>query len=258
VYQLLLRSDALDEHDVSSVQVGGCGSDAVPERLYDEFEAAFDAKLLEGYGLTEGGPMITTTPRWGVRRPGSAGLALPGVETRIVDPETRERLPRGEAGELVVASPGVATFHDRPDLDHRFEERDGGRFLRTGDLVRKDADGFHFVVGRTDDMFVVGGENLYPQEVEDRLGEHEAVDEVAVVPVPHELKGHAPVAVVVASRDVRETDLQEFAAERGPSFAIPRRVLFKESLPLTSTEKVDRDALEREAREAVGGTLGGD
>jgi acyl-CoA synthetase (AMP-forming)/AMP-acid ligase II len=256
IYRLLLRSDALDTHDVSSVRAGGCGSDAVPERLYDDFEAAFGAPLLEGYGLTEGGPMVTTSPRWGVRRRGSAGLALPGVDTRVVDPETREQLPPDEVGELVVASPGVAEFHDRPDLDSRFEERDGKRFLLTGDLVRKDQDGFHFVVGRTDDMFVVGGENLYPVDVEDLLERHESVADAAVVAVPHEVKGKAPVAFVVAADAVTETELQEFAAERGPRYAVPRRVLFWESLPLTSTEKVDRDALEREAREAVGGTLG--
>lgn len=256
IYRLLLRSDALDAHDVSSVRAGGCGSDAVPESLYDDFEAAFGAPLLEGYGLTEGGPMVTTSPRWGVRRRGSAGLALPGVDTRVVDPDTREPLPPDRVGELVVASPGVAEFHERPDLDSRFEERDGKRFLRTGDLVRKDEDGFHFIVGRTDDMFVVGGENLYPVDVEDLLGTHESVDDVAVVAVPHEVKGNAPVAFVVASDAVTEAELQDFAAEHGPRYAVPRRVLFRQSLPLTSTEKVDRDTLEREAREAVGGTLG--
>ena len=257
IYTALVNAEgALESHDVSSVRVGGCGSDTVPEQPYDRFEEAFGAKLLEGYGLTEGGPMVTTSPRWGVRKRGAAGIPLPGVDTRVVDPETGAELPPGEVGELLVASPGVVSYHERPELtEERFERRDGKRFLHTGDLVKVDDDDYHYIVGRTDDMFVVGGENVYPKEVESVLEGHDAVVEAVVVPVSHEVKGSAPVAFVVAGSEVSTERLRDYALERGPAYAHPRRVYFVDEIPLTSTEKVDRKALETEARNRIDGPL---
>lgn len=254
IYHYLVEADAaLDDYDVSSVEAGSTGSDTVPDPLYDEFEARFGAPLTEGYGLTEGGPMITMTPRWGVKKRGSAGIPLPEVDARIVDPETGEELPPGEAGELLVASPGVARYHDLPDVNaERFAERDGKRFLHTGDVVWRDEDDYHYVVGRLDDMLVVGGENVYPVTVENRLAEHDAVSEAVVVSVPHEVKSEVPVAFVVPDGDVTEADLRQFAIERGPAYAHPRRVFFVDAFPLSGTEKVDRGALESRARRTLG------
>lgn len=255
IYELLVRSTALDDYDVSSIAAAGCGSDNVPERLYSTFQSAFDAPILEGYGLTEGGPMVTSSPRWGVRRKGAAGLALPGVDTRIVDPDSREEVPTGEKGELIVASPGVASYHNRPDLADRFEAREGKRFISTGDLARKDSDGFHFIIGRIDSMFIVGGENVYPAEIESLLETHPAVDQAAVVPVPHEFKGSAPVAFVVPNTEISEKELISYYLDRGPAYSHPRRVFLVNSFPLTSTDKLDRTILEEEAHKRVGGSL---
>lgn len=254
IYHYLVEAeDALAAHDVSSVEVGSIGSDVVPSSLYDEFEATFGAPLTEGYGLTEGGPMITMTPRWGPKKRESAGIPLPEVDARIVDSETGEELPAGETGELVVASPGVARYHDLPGVSaKRFTERDGRRFLHTGDVVRRDEDGYHYVVGRLDDMIVVGGENVYPVSIEERLGHHDAVTNAVVVPVPHRVKGEVPVAFVVPDGDATEADLKQFAIDSGTTYAHPRRVFFVDEYPLTGTEKVDREALELTARERVG------
>lgn len=254
IYHYLVEDEAaLAAHDVSSVEAGSTGSDAVPEWLYDEFEVKFGAPLTEGYGLTEGGPMITMTPRWGVKKRGSAGIPLPEVDARIVDPETGEELPAGEAGELIVASPGVARYADLPDVAaERFEERDGERFLRTGDVVWRDEDDYHYVVGRLDDMLIVGGENVYPVTVEDRLGQHDAVSDAVVVSVPHRVKSEVPVAFVIPDGDATEAGLRQFTIENGPAYAHPRRIFFVEKYPLTGTEKVDRAELEARARERVG------
>lgn len=247
---------ALATHDVSSVAVGICGGDALPTDLHDAFGAAFDAPLLENYGLSEGGPMVASTPRWGVKKRGSCGLPLPDVTVRIVDPNGTEALAPGSVGELLVTSPGMASYHDRPEVTARaFVTLDGTRFLRTGDLAQVDADGYLSIEGRVDDMFIVGGENLYPVEVETLLAAHEAVSEVVVVPVPHAVKGRAPVAFVVADGDLTGAALKQFALDRGPAYAHPRRVFFVESFPLTGTNKVDREALEHEALDRIGGSL---
>lgn len=260
MYEYLVDDDAaLATHDVSSVEVGSTGSDTVHDPLYDAFETKFGAPLTEGYGLTEGGPMVTMTPRWGVKKRGSAGIPLPEVDTRIVDPETGEELPPGEPGELLVASPGVAEYHNLPAVSaDRFEERNGTRFLSTGDLVYRDTDGYHYVLGRLDDMMIVGGENVYPASIENRLERHDAVAEAVVVPVPHEVKNEVPVAFVVASDSVTAADLKEYALEQGPAYAHPRRVFLVDDLPLTGTGKVDRDALEERARAAIDGGDTGD
>lgn len=251
MYKLLVNDEAaLAHHDVSSVEWAVSGSASLPGALIERFEATFGAPMGEAYGLTEGGPVVTLSPRWGPRKLGSSGLALPRVETAVVDPDTGEVLSPGETGELLVASPGLGRYHRPPDVDP-FERRDGRRFLHTEDLVRTDEQGYHYVVGRLDDMMVVGGENVYPAEVESLLQSHEAVEDVAVVSVPHALKGEAPVAFVVAE-GVSEDDLKGYALDRGPAYAHPRRVFFEEALPLAGTAKVDRDALEAEARERVG------
>ncbi|WP_232700753.1 class I adenylate-forming enzyme family protein [Halobacterium wangiae] len=254
IYHYLVEAeDALEVHDVSSVEVGSTGSDAVSGSLYDEFESVFGAPLTEGYGLTEGGPMITMTPRWGPKRHGSAGIPLPEVDARVVDPETGEELPPGESGELLVASPGVARYHDLPEVSaERFEERDGKRFLHTGDVMWRDEDDYHYVVGRLDDMLIVGGENIYPVTVEERLERHEAVSEAVVVPVPHRVKGEVPVAFVVPDGEVTEAELKQFAIEHGPAAAHPRHVFFVEEYPLTGTEKVARARLQARAEDRLG------
>lgn len=256
MYKLLLQSDALDQTDTSSVSWAVCGSDTVPESLHESFADGFNAPLLEAYGLTEGGPVVTMSPRWGIRKMGSAGLAIPGAKTIIVDPETNEELPAGEAGELLVSSPGVGQYYNRPDeATEAFEIRDGRRYLHTEDLVRKDDQGYHYIVGRLDDMLVVGGENVYPAEVEGTLKRHPAVDDVAVVSAPHAIKGEAPVAFVVTEQSVSEDELEQFFLDRGPAYAHPRRIFFRDRLPLTGTGKIDRDELEATARERIDGEL---
>ncbi|WP_192918654.1 class I adenylate-forming enzyme family protein [Salinigranum salinum] len=254
--RLVADASALDAHDVSSMTWASCGSAPVPASLVDSFSETFDADLLEVYGLTEGGPVVTHSPRTGSRKVGSAGVALPGVETEIVDPETGETCPPGEPGELLVASPGLGRYHDRPAATRAaFELRDGRRVLHTGDLVRKDAAGYHYVVGRLDDMLVVGGENLYPAEVEDLLLTHDAVEDVAVVAVPHAEKGEAPVAFVVRATPVSEAELKGYALDRGPAYAHPRRVFFAAELPLGGTGKIQTSKLRSIARARVDGEL---
>lgn len=258
MFKLLCNKADSAAYDLSSLEFAVCGSAPVSEELAERFTGQFGAVLLESYGLTEGGPVVSVSPRWGVTKVGSTGLALPDTETVVVDPETLEPLEPGEVGELLVSNPGVGRYHDRPDANEEaFVEKDGIEFLRTGDLARKDADGYHYIVGRIDDMMIVGGENVYPAEVEDLLLGHPGVGDAAVVAADHSVKGEAPVAFVVRrpDADVTPGELKSYAIDNGPAYAHPRRVFLVKELPLTGTEKIDRRELEDMASDRIDGAL---
>jgi len=258
MYRLLLNErELLAEHDVTSIRWAACGSAMVPPDLLEEFQATFGADISEGYGLTEGGPVVFENPRFGPRKLGSCGLPLPGCEVRVVTLDGRPA-GAGETGELWTRNPGVAKgYYKAPDLTAKKFDADG--WLHTGDLVRHDEDGYYYVLGRIDDMINVGGENVYPKEVEDTLLRHPAVREVFVVPVPHAVKGEAPVAFVVLhdGHALAEEALKQFFLSRGPAYAHPRRVLFIKAAPLGSTGKVDRAALRKRAEASLGVLKGG-
>jgi acyl-coenzyme A synthetase/AMP-(fatty) acid ligase len=141
-------------------------------------------------------------------------------------------------------------YHNRPDLEPPFTE-DG--FYVTGDVFRRDPDGFHYFVGRTDDMFVSGGENIYPADVERMLEQHPDVAQAAVVPIDDDIKGQKPAAFVIPKpgRRPSEGEVKQFALANAPAYAHPRFVWLVDALPLASTNKLDRAALQREAARRV-------
>jgi acyl-CoA synthetase (AMP-forming)/AMP-acid ligase II len=122
----------------------------------------------------------------------------------------------------------------------------------TGDVFRRDADGFHYFVGRTDDMFVSGGENIYPGEVEKMLEKHPGIHQAAVIPVPDELKGHKPIAFVVRAgnaeggAELDEQAVKSYALAHAPAYQHPRRVFFIDEMPLAGTNKIDKRLLEKQ------------
>lgn len=258
MFRLVLNQKRLlAEYDVTSLRWAACGSAMVPPDLLREFEDTFGASISEGYGLTEGGPVVFESPRFGPRKVGSCGLPLPGCEVRVVGRDGRDA-GAGQPGELWVRNPGLARgYYKAPDLTSA--KFDPAGWLHTGDLVRSDEQGYHYILGRVDDMINVGGENVYPKEVEDLLLLHPAVREAFVVPVPHAVKGEAPVAFVVLheGRSATAGELKQFFLSRGPAYAHPREVFFVQQAPLGSTGKVDRLALRARAVEAVGTLKGG-
>jgi len=258
MFRLILNEKRLlAESDVSSIRWAACGSAMVPPDLLEEFEQTFHCGISEGYGLTEGGPVVLESPRFGPRKIGSAGLPLPGCEVRVI--RTGGQAARaGEAGELWVRNPGLARgYYKAPEETAR--KFDAAGWLHTGDLVRFDGDGYYSILGRLDDMINVGGENMYPKEVEDILLTHPAVREAYVVPVAHAVKGHAPVAFVVLHDGRRATgaELKAFFLARGPAYAHPREVLIIDAAPLGSTGKVDRMTLRKLAHDSLGVLRGG-
>jgi long-chain acyl-CoA synthetase len=252
MYTLLLSHPGLERYDVRSIELLECGSAPVPAELLRSMIGQFGCEPVETYGLTEGGANLLT-PRWGLKKLGSTGLPVPDVEIRIVDPDGGERDCRpGEVGELWTRSPANALgyLRDPATTAQRFVA-DG--WLRTGDLMRRDDQGYCYFCGRVDDMISVGGENVYPKEVESVLLSHAAVRDVGVVGAAHPVKGQAPVAFVVLRPELpaTESELRRHALDHGPAYAHPRRVFFLDTLPLNATNKLDRGELERRAAELL-------
>ena len=248
MYKMMLREEAaLAAHDCSSLRFVICGSSEVPEDLLAEFSERM-APMLEAYGLTEGG-WVCINPRWGVTKQGTTGLALPEVNLRIVDPtDPNLDRPQGEMGELLIQSPAVLVrYHNRPEVT-RERLLDGG-WLRTGDMVRMDEQGYVTIIGRQDDRISCAGESIYPKEVENVLMEHPNVADVAVVARPDEIKGEVPVAFVVEREPGRSKadELKQFFLSHGAPYMHPREVHVIDEMPLTAAKKVDRLALKERA-----------
>jgi long-chain acyl-CoA synthetase len=253
IAMMLREHDLVARTDLSSVQFVRMGSAPVSQSLMTALRAALPAaKVANAYGTTEAGPVVFGPHPDGLPQPEmSVGYPHPLVTLRLVDDNGRTT----DQGTLEMKSPAVMNgYHSRPDLPPPITA-DG--FYRTGDVFRRDADGFHYFVGRTDDMFVCGGENIYPGDVERMLERHPAVAQACVVPIDDDIKGQKPVAFVVAKAGAMPDveDIKRFALANAPAYQHPRFVWFVEKVPLSSTNKIDRTALKREAAERVAASL---
>ncbi|MDB5866937.1 MAG: long-chain fatty acid--CoA ligase [Betaproteobacteria bacterium] len=238
---VLGRRDQLSHTDTSSVRTIMMGSAPSSPQLLSQLRSAFpNAEPLVVYGVTEGGPVPLGPHPEGKPRPeGSIGVPYPGTEAKLIDTTGVER----DEGELLVRNPGVLlAYHNLPEETAK-RIRDG--WYHTGDIARRDAEGFYYFIGRNDDMFVCGGENIFPIEVEQVLERHPAVHQAYVMPFEHEMKGQAPYAFVVlrAGAAATEEDLKHFALANGPAYQHPRRVFFLPQLPLAGTNKIDQKQL---------------
>ncbi len=252
ISMLMLEKSALKDTDLTSVREVSMGSALAAPLLIRQVQETFNnPKITIQYGVTEGGPRMFGDHPDSIPRPiGSCGYPLSGGETKLVENPKNPIDPGGPlTGELWVRNPGVMLgYHNLAEATAAKLPGDG--WFRTGDILRRDSDGFYWFVSRMDDMFNCGGENVYPAEVEAILEKHPAVAQSAVVSVPHKVKGEAPVAFVVLASEnaASEDDLRRFALENGPAYAHPRMVFFIDALPLASTNKIDRKSLESKAR----------
>ena len=248
VAMMLQEPDLLATLDLSSVQSIRMGSAPITQTLVDRVRRVFPrAAISNGYGTTEAGPVVFA--------PHPAGLPMPDTSLGVGHPAVDLRLMRdGEAvadeGVLEMRCPALMNaYHKLPEATAKALTPDG--FYITGDVFHRDADGFFAFVGRADDMFVSGGENIYPGEVETILEAHPAVAQASVIALPDEIKGTKPAAFVVLrpGADVTEDALRQYVLARAPAYAHPRRVWFVPALPLAGTNKVDRKALLQRALE---------
>jgi long-chain acyl-CoA synthetase len=224
------------------MRIWSSGAAPLPVEIVEPFEKRFGGRLLEGYGLTEAGPVVSAHRYSGPRKLGSVGSPIPGVEVRIVDDEDRP-LPTGDAGEICVRSPGVMLGYYRMEAETAAVLRGG--WLRTGDVGRLDEDGFLYIVERKKDLIIVGGLNVYPREVEEQLYAHPGVAEAAVVGIPDPAHGEAVVAFVVGKPGERPSADQviAFCRERLARFKCPRDVRFVDALPKSPIGKTLRKEL---------------
>ncbi|NBS67202.1 MAG: hypothetical protein EBT33_23230 [Betaproteobacteria bacterium] len=232
---MMRETDLMQSTDFSCVQFIRMGSAPVTQSLIDQLRAYFPkASILNGYGTTEAGPVVFGPHPKGVAQPElSVGYPHPQVSLRIQG--------GGDEGVLEMKSPAnMDGYHNLPELTRKVMTADG--YYITGDVFRRDADGFHYFVGRTDDMFVSGAENLYPGEIEKMLERHAAVEQACVVPVPDDIKGTKPVAFVVlkAGAAATEQQIKDHALAHAPAYAHPRRVWFVREMPLSGTNKIER------------------
>jgi malonyl-CoA/methylmalonyl-CoA synthetase len=198
--------------------------------------------------------MITSNPYDGERRPGSVGFPLPGVELRIADTVTGVALPHGEVGMIEVRGPGVFKGYWRDPAKTRLEFRDDGFFV-TGDLGRRDEDGYVAIVGRSRDLVISGGFNVYPAEVEAALDSFPEIAESAVIGVPHHDFGEA-VAAVVVLRDgtpIGEEEIRKRLSAVLARYKVPKRIAFVDRLPRNAMGKVRKDVLRSDHAGLVSG-----
>ena len=247
IAMMLRERDSLAKADLTGVRTVRMGSAPVNDALARQIRALLpNARILNAYGTTEGGPVVFGDHPDGLPTPvASVGARHRQVAVRLVGPDAPE------TGILQMRSPAIMLgYHNRPDVPVPITA-DG--FYETGDVFRRDADGFFYVLGRTDDMFVSGGENIFPGEVELVLERHPEVLQACVVPVADSIKGTKPVAFVVRQpgATVDEAALRAHALAHAPAYQHPRRIWFVEALPLASTNKIDRAALRLRAEQAV-------
>jgi malonyl-CoA/methylmalonyl-CoA synthetase len=242
-YTRLLADPEFGRSDCERVRLFISGSAPLPEAVFQRFAERVGQPILERYGMTEAG-MITSNPLEGARIAGSVGFALPDVAVRVVD-AAGAALPAGEVGEVEIRGPNVfGGYWQKPDPTREAFRADG--FFRTGDLGSLTSDGRLFLVGRSSDLIISGGYNVYPKEIEACLDALPGVAESAVVGIAHPDLGEAVVAFVVRDGELSEASLRPALGERLARFKQPKRTLFVDALPRNAMGKVQKKAL-REA-----------
>ncbi|MBL4719676.1 MAG: acyl--CoA ligase [Alphaproteobacteria bacterium] len=244
------EQELLAKTDLSSVRIVRMGSAPVSQQLVDDLRAALpDVEITNGYGTTEAGPLVYGPHPDGVKQPEvSIGYPLSKETARLVDGDNLD----ANQGVLHCKNPSLTPgYHNMPEKMAEAMTEDG--WYITGDVMRRDENGFHYFVGRTDDMFNCGGENVYPSDVEKMLERHDDIEQACVVPVPDDIKGFKPVAYVVAraGATLDETIVKQFALANGPAYQHPRTVTIMATFPLTGTNKIDRAHLTKTAIDAL-------
>jgi malonyl-CoA/methylmalonyl-CoA synthetase len=245
IHKRLVDFPDAEHYDLSHMRLFTSGSDRLADDVFNQFKRRYGHTLLERYGMTETG-MNLSNPLHGERRVGSVGLPLPGVQARIAHPDTDEPLPDGEIGEVQVKGAHVFKgYWNMPDKTAEAFTADG--WLRTGDMGLREADGYFTLKGRSKDLIITGGYNVYPPEVELVLTEHPAVQACAVFGCPDAEWGEQVVAAIILKMDTTSTEraIIDFCRERLAAYKVPRRVLFVTELPMNALGKVQKVELRK-------------
>lgn len=238
IYSAICSRKDIARYDLSSLRFCVSGAAPLPPEVRKNFERLARCPLLEGYGLTEAGPVCTINPLGGKSKPGSAGLPLPGTLIEVVSLRNPAKaLPLGEVGEICVSGPQVMKGYWRREDETRGVLRHGR--LRTGDLGYMDRDGYLFLTGRIKEMIITGGFKVYPRAVEEAMRLHPAIERARVCGVPDQHRGEIVKAYVKLREGARLAagELRAFLADKLAAFEIPRDIDFVTAIPEVSVRK---------------------
>jgi long-chain acyl-CoA synthetase len=244
MYNAMLHSESCDSADCSSLRTCMSGGAAMPAELMRAFEEKFGCVILEGYGLSETSPVASFNHPDRERKPGSIGTPIEGVEMQVWDDDGNE-VPQGEVGEIVIRGHNIMKgYWNRDDANKEAITGDG--WFRTGDMAKMDEDGYFFIVDRKKELIIRGGYNVYPREIEEVLYEHPAVQEAAVIGVPHDELGEEVGAAVVLKdgESVEADELGSYVKEQVAAYKYPRRIWFVDELPKGPTGKILKREIE--------------
>jgi len=245
MFNYLYQASERGASNISSIRMGLSGGAPLSVELLKNWERQFKAQILEVYGLTESTGLVTANPVQGIRKVGSIGLPVFGVQTRLIDQEGMD-VTCGEVGELIFKGPNATQGYWKLPEQTAESIRDG--WVYTGDLARQDEQGYFYIVGRKKDLIITGGYNVYPREIEEVLYAHPAVYEAAVIGVPDEVKGEIPKAFITLKpgQQTSEGEIIEFCKANLAPYKIPRRVEIRSELPKSSTGKILNRELRKE------------
>jgi long-chain acyl-CoA synthetase len=241
--------------DLSSLKFVVCGAAPLPVEVFREFEATFNCKVVEGYGLTEGTCVSSVNPlpteSEDRRKIGSIGLPILGNEMKIVDDKGSD-VPPNTKGEILVKGDNVMKEYFKNPEANAETLKDG--WLYTGDIGHMDEDGFFFITDRKKDMIIRGGENIYPREIEEVLYSHPDVSLATVIGVRDKIYGELPKAFVVLKegKSTSSENIIEYCKKNLANFKVPKYVEFREDLPKTPTGKIMKQPLREEEEQKTG------
>jgi len=243
----LLGNQRFREMDFSEMKFTSSGGTALPDDTAIRWKEATGVGISEAYGLTECAPAVCMNPAGGLERMGTAGQPVPGTSLKCLD-ENGKEVALGERGELCVQGPQVMKgYWNRPDATREVFTEDA-LWLRTGDIAIIDDDGFVRIVDRIKDLILVSGFNVYPNEIEDVVASHPAVENCAAIGVPDEKTGEAVKLFIVleAEQSVTADEIESWCRERMAAYKVPRRIAFRDALPMTPVGKILRRELKAE------------
>ncbi|MPZ96880.1 MAG: AMP-binding protein [Propionibacteriales bacterium] len=231
--------DSVDVDKIAgNLRTAVAGGSSLPVEIIREVKERFHVQILEGYGLSETSPVATFNHRDREPKPGSIGTPIWGVDVKLVDAEWKTVEGADEIGEIAIKGHNIMKgYHRRPEETAEVM-RDG--WFRTGDLARRDEDGYYYIVDRAKDLIIRGGFNVYPREIEEVLMTHQAVSLAAVLGVPHESHGEEVKAFVIKAEgaEITEDELVGWAKDQMAAYKYPRIVEFRDTLPMTATGKI--------------------
>lgn len=250
-WALLAYEDKENRFDIEAIadtlRIGVSGASSLPLEIIKGIEAKYSIPIMEGYGLSETCPVATFNHLHKERKPGSVGTPIWGVEVKIFDKENAE-VGVGDVGEIVIRGHNVMKgYYNKPEATA--EAFNGTSWFHTGDLGRKDEDGYVYIVDRVKDMIIRGGFNVYPREIEEVLMTHPAVSLASVIGVSHDQHGEEIKAYIVLKdgRQTTEEDIRAWSKDQIAAYKYPRIIEIRDALPMTATGKILKKDLKAES-----------